>query len=75
MSENDDLTSSAPEDEGSGDSADQAQRLQAVEEQAAIDSALGQDVDSGHEVIDPAYLARLTATDDTDNTDNTVESG
>ena len=64
MSDTDDLSSAAPDDEPSGDSADQAQRLQAVEEQSAIDSALGQDVDSGHEVIDPEYLARLTADDE-----------
>jgi hypothetical protein len=67
MSETDDLSSAAPDDEPSGDSGDQAQRLRAVEEQAAIDSALGQDVDSGHEVIDPQYLARLTASDDNED--------
>jgi hypothetical protein len=64
MSDQDQLSSAAPDDEPSGDSADQAQRLRAVEERAAIGSALGEDVDSDHEVIDPAYLARLTADDD-----------
>ena len=64
MSQTDDVSSAAPDDEPSGDSGDQAQRLRAVEEQQALDSALGNEVDSGHEVIDPDYLARLTASDE-----------
>jgi hypothetical protein len=66
MSQTDDVSSAAPDDEPSGDSGDQAQRLRAVEEQQALDSALGVEVDSDHEVIDPDYLARLTADDDND---------
>lgn len=66
MSETDDVSSAAPDDEPSGDSGDQAQRLRAVEEQAAIGSALGQDVDEDHDVLDGDYLARLTAAEDGD---------
>jgi hypothetical protein len=64
MSDQDELASAAADDESTGDSGDQAQRLRNLEEQTAIDSALGADVDSGHEVIDPEYLARLTADED-----------
>ena len=63
MSDREQVSSAAPDDEPSGDSGDQAQRLRSVEEQSAIDSALGLETDSGHEVIDPEYLARLTAED------------
>lgn len=63
MSDQEQASSAAPADEPTGDSGDQAQRLRSVEEQSAIDSALGLETDSGHEVIDAEYLARLTAED------------
>jgi hypothetical protein len=54
------VSSAAPDDEPQGDQVDQAQRLQAVDEQQAIDSALGEQPPDDHREIDPEYLATLT---------------
>jgi hypothetical protein len=50
-------------DDSQGDASDQAQRLQAVDEQQAIEEALGEETQT-HQVIDPDYLATLTENDD-----------
>ncbi len=47
-------------DEGVGDQADQASRLQEYEEQEAIDAALGKKHADVGDVLDAAYIARLT---------------
>jgi hypothetical protein len=62
MSDEEQLPAVAP-DESVGDQADQASRLQEYEEQEAIDAALGKEPADGGEVLDPAYIARLTEDD------------
>jgi hypothetical protein len=61
MSDEELLPGVAP-DEGHGDQTDQASRLQEFEEKEAIDAALGKEPDDG-DVLDPEYIARLTADD------------
>jgi hypothetical protein len=58
----DEHTVAGDPDDSQGDYADQAQRLQSVDEQQAIDEALGEATDD-HQVIDAAYLAELTDDD------------
>ena len=52
---------SVPPDEGLGDQADQASRLQEYQEQEAIDAALGKT--PTEDVLDADYVARLTEDD------------
>jgi len=47
-------------DEGVGDQADQASRLQEYEEQEAIDAARGKKPADVGDVLDADYIARLT---------------
>jgi hypothetical protein len=61
----DDQVVAGEPDDSQGDASDQAQRLQSVDEQNAIDEALGRTpADEEHQVIDPEYLATLTESDD-----------
>jgi len=62
MSDQEPLPSVAA-DESVGDQADQASRLQEYEEQEAIDAALGKEPADSGEVLDAAYIARLTEDD------------
>jgi hypothetical protein len=50
-------------DEGVGDQADQASRLQEYDEQEAIAAALGKKPAEVGEVLDAEYIARLTEDD------------
>ncbi len=62
MSDQEPLPSVAA-DESVGDQADQASRLQEYEEQEAIDAALGKEPADAGDVLDAAYIARLTEDD------------
>ena len=54
------VSGAAPADEPAGDEVDQAQRLQALGEERAIEAALGVQPPEDHREIDPEYLATLT---------------